>query len=282
MNQHDISKINISIVGIGLMGGSLALGLHGRCRSLIGVDVSERILNQAKQLNVFDTLTTNLQKALDQSEMIILAAPVRTILDLLELLNQFPSNNQIVLDVGSTKVEIVSKMGQLANGYDPIGGHPMCGKEKSSLTYAEREMFIDAPFVLSPLERTSENARQLAEQLVLTVGAKPLWLDPSTHDRWVAMTSHLPFILSNALSYIAPLEVAPLVGSGFRSTTRLASSSSIVMRDILETNRNEVLKSIREYQSHLTKIEALLSEEEFDSLQTLLEASANKNQLLID
>jgi prephenate dehydrogenase len=146
----------------------------------------------------------------------------------------------------------------------------MCGKEKASLAYAEAGLYRDAPFALTPLERTTPRARSLAEQLVQAVGARPLWIDAETHDRWVAATSHLPYLLANTLAAVTPLEAGPLVGPGFRSTTRLAPASLTMMVDILATNRENILECVQRFRQTLDTIEHSLEAGDLESLRAQL------------
>jgi prephenate dehydrogenase len=181
----------------------------------------------------------------------------------------------------STKTEILHAMQDLPERFDPIGLHPMSGKEKSGPMNADPAIFKNAPFALVPLERTSARARTLAEQLALLVGSCPLWLDADTHDRWVAATSHVPFLVSSALVAATPLEAAPLVGSGFRSTTRLVGTSTSMMMDILATNRANILHALQETRSALERLEMLLADQDDAGLKQALDEIANHYQDII-
>ena len=206
----------------------------------------------------------------------MLAAPVRAIIELIGQLPRHHSGNPIVIDLGSTKTEIARALDALPSRFDPLGGHPMCGKETGGLAHAEAALFQGAPFAWTPLPRTSVRARSLAEQITRAVGAHPLWLDPETHDTWVAATSHLPYLLATALALATPQEAAPLIGPGFRSTTRLAGSDSGIMLDILATNRKPVLKALTHFHQTLDRLEAKLRDEEFTNIETDLAEAKSK------
>jgi len=279
-----IESSQIVIIGLGLMGGSLALALHGKCQKIEAIDPNENVIEYARQNGIVDFVSTKFYEEISLSDMIILATPVKTILTLLDHLTNCHHGTPVVLDLGSTKVEIVSKMNALPERFDPIGGHPMCGREKSSVFHAEANLFQGATFALTPLQRTSERACSLAEQLVLTVGANPLWIDADTHDRWVAATSHLPYLISNALAYVTPTEATPLIGPGFRSSARLAGSSIQMMGDILETNRLNILAGLRRFQVHLKVLEDLLASTDYGLLTQMLESGAQRyySSMLVD
>jgi prephenate dehydrogenase len=264
----------VAILGLGLMGGSLALALRGKCAMLIGADPDPRAVELAQARQVVDRASTSPQELLAQADLVVLAAPVGAILALLSALPDLHPGSAAVLDLGSTKGEILRRMEALPARFDPLGGHPMCGKEKSSLLHAEAELYRGAPFALTPLERTSPRVRSLAEQLVQAVGARPLWIDAATHDRWVAATSHAPYLVANALAAATPLEAKPLVGPGLRSATRLAPASLTMMMDILATNQDNVLAALQRFRLALDALEHALSVSDLDDLRAQLALGA--------
>jgi len=211
-------------------------------------------------------------------DLVILSAPVPAILTLLELLPSFTPNPCIVMDMGSTKKLIVESMSRLPERFDPIGGHPICGKEKLSLANAERTLYYAAPFLLTPLERTSQRALSAANQIIEALGAKGKTLDSVEHDRILASTSHLPFLISSALALVTPNDVASFVGPGFKSTSRLAGTSSSMMLGVLQSNRENVLNALRGMQAELAQIESALSDGDFAKLESILNDAQSKYQ----
>lgn len=197
---------------------------------------------------------------LPQTDLLILAAPVRATLETLGRLQADSRSRVVVLDICSTKTQVLAAMQQLPENFDPIGGHPMCGREVSGLQHADPELYQNARFVLSPLQRTSPQASVLAQEVVQALGAKALFLDAETHDRWAAHTSHLPYLLAAALSLSLPEQSTPLAGPGIRSTARLAGSSVTMMSDILHTNRENVLQALHGLRLQLDGLEQALRE----------------------
>jgi prephenate dehydrogenase len=282
----------VAIIGLGLMGGSLALALRGRVAELLAADPDPATRMLAHERQIVDQVVADPVEIISLADVIILAAPVRAILAHIHLLGDMTIHSQrlkepqppispIVLDLGSTKQEIVEAMKTLPEIFDPLGGHPMCGKEISGLAHADADIFRGATFAFTPLERTGPRAHIFAEALVEAVGAVPLWIDPATHDRWVAATSHLPYLLANALAGVTPAEMAPLIGPGFRSTSRLAPSSLSVMLDILRTNRQPVLEALQLFQTQVEGIEKSLVEGDFTELSHLLADGARRHQSLV-
>lgn len=271
---------SICIVGLGLMGGSLALALRGYCNRIIGVDPDYGTLALACEKSVVDLATDNLAEALHHADLVILAAPVRTNLSLLKKIPEIHPGPLSILDLSSTKAKIVSAMNHLPEEFMALGGHPMCGKEQASLAHADAKLFWDSAFVLTETERTTQTLRVLADKIIEIIGAQPLWIDADTHDRWAAATSHLPYLISAALAATTPNEVVPLVGTGFQSTSRLAASEITMMMDILTTNQEHVLDALSSYREALDKIESTLRKNP-ESLRPQLEIARQNRKSIV-
>ena len=267
-----LQDAKVVIVGLGLIGGSLAMALKGKC-ALYGIDSDRAAIELALDKRIVDQADTDPGSLASRADLVLLAAPVPGILEMIRRLPVLIQNPCIVLDVGSTKKEIVQAMAALPDRFDPIGGHPICGKEKPGLANAEPGLFEDAPFVLTPVERTSSRARDAARQLILAVGARPVEMDAGDHDRILAFTSHLPFLVSSALVLSTPNEFAPLTGTGFRSTGRLSGTSSSIMLGILQSNRENVLRALSVFQKQLTEIQSALADHDISSLEQIFDRS---------
>jgi prephenate dehydrogenase len=281
MSQPDfnLAESKIAIIGLGLMGGSLALGLRGKCAALYGIDPHPPTLELALSQHIVDYADSNPANLLPEVDLVILSAPVLAILSLLEQLPTFTPNPCIVMDLGSAKHLIVEAMSKLPKRFDPIGGHPICGKEKLSLANAERTLYYAAPFLLTPLARTSQRALTAANQIIEALGAKGQTLNSVEHDRILASTSHLPFLISSALALTTPEDVTPFVGPGFKSTGRLAGTSSSMMLGVLQSNRENVLTALHGMQHQLAEIESALSSSDFSKLESALNKAQNKYQI---
>jgi len=276
-----LGESTIAIIGLGLMGGSLALALKGHCRAIYGVDSDQATLDLALSRNIVDRAAPAAEakpaSLLHHANLIILATPVPAILSLLQQLPDLMPNPCIVFDLGSTKGQILEAMSHLPERFDPIGGHPICGKEKLSLENAEGALFHSASFVLTALPRTTSRAQQAAEQIILAVGAQVIRMDAAEHDRVLAFTSHLPFLVSSALASsqtaTTSKETVKLAGTGFRSTSRLAGTPSSMMLGVLESNRDNVLSALDGLQNELTAFKSALSSGNSRELLNLLDKS---------
>jgi len=263
----------IAIIGLGLMGGSLALALKGKCAALYGIDSQRAMLELALDKEIVDEAGTDPAKLLPRADLIVLATPVPAIIDLIQKLPSLTQNPCIVLDLGSTKRDVVQAMSGLPERFDPIGGHPICGKEKLGLENAEAGLFQNASFVIAPLQRTTLRARNAAEQIISAVGARLIELNAEEHDRALAFTSHLPFLISSALALATPTEYSPFIGTGFRSTSRLAGTPSSITLGILQSNRENVLNALSLFQQQLSEIQTKLTADDFQTLEGLLNHS---------
>lgn len=282
MNEPDfnLAESKIAILGLGLMGGSLALGLRGKCAALFGIDPHLPTLELALSQHIVDYADSDPAKLLPKADLVILSAPVPVILTLLQQLPAFTANPCIVMDLGSTKKMIVDAMSRLPERFDPIGGHPICGKEKLSLANAERTLYYSAPFLLTPLDRTSQRALSAAHQIIDALGAKATIVDALDHDRILASTSHLPFLLASALALATPQEVAAFIGTGFKSTSRVAGTPASMMLGVLQSNRENVLNALHGLQKQLSEIESSLSSANVSQLESILNQSRSSYQTL--
>ncbi len=283
MNESNFSlkSANIVIIGLGLMGGSLALSLKEHCRELRGIDTDSPTLKLARQMDIVHVAGSDPTKILPGADLIILACPVPAIIEWIRRLPDYVQHPCIVLDIGSSKRKIVADLDNLPANFDPLGGHAICGRERLSLENAESFLYRDAPFVLTPLSRTSDNARQAALQIIEVLGADPIWLDAEDHDHILAYTSHLPYLLSSALGLVTSKNAVKLIGPGFRSSIRLAGTPSSMMLGVLLSNRDKVTDALHSLQDQLSNIESALEENDSSQLKTILDTAQDQFQSLI-
>ncbi|MBN1567379.1 MAG: prephenate dehydrogenase/arogenate dehydrogenase family protein [Acidobacteria bacterium] len=258
--------MKITIIGCGLIGGSIALALKRRRPEypVACLDLPERIpaIREARiadQVGTFEELSSHIP----ESEIVILATPVQSILPTIALIAPLLRENTIVTDVGSTKELIMAEaQKRLPSGVHFIGGHPMAGSEHSGVEAADPLLFSDRVYVLCPYPDTPPDAMLSLLDLVESLPATPITIDPEEHDRIMAMVSHLPQLASVALMHAAQAGDAEhgmlekLAGRGFLDMTRLAASEYGLWKGILETNREALRHAVEQFGKSL----AFLSE----------------------
>lgn len=271
-----LADARAAVVGLGLMGGSLAGALHGRCARIIGVARREETIEQALSQGLIDDGTTDLAAGVNRANIVVLATPVRAIIAQLEQIGPLLSPGCLLMDVGSTKAQVVAQMERLPAGVQPLGGHPMCGREVAGIAAADPTLYQGCTFILTPLNRTSPGALALGRSLVEAIGARPLILKPEQQDRLAATISHLPYLLACALVSTADALTSrdpatwEIVAGGFRDTTRIAGSDVTMMLDILLTNREEILEALNTYRANVRKLAQLIASGKEEDLREAL------------
>jgi prephenate dehydrogenase len=269
--ERSLGDATIGIVGLGLMGGSLALALRGHTGRLIGMESDALTRQRAARAGVVDEVYEDLSPGLPPIDLLVLATPVRAILRTLARLPDLRPDGCWVIDLGSTKQAVVAAMDSLPEMFAALGGHPMCGKETAGLDAAAADLYHGQTFILCRTRRTTHELESLALEILETIGAQPDFLDAAAHDVVVALVSHLPYLASAALMRNVPAEDQWAVSaSGFRDTARLAGTNPRMMLDILLTNRAAILDAISDYASDLTRLRQLVEQADENELMDWL------------
>ena len=233
----------VGIVGLGLIGGSIALAARQIWPTslVIGVD-NKDVLETAMRLHAIDVAADD-PYVLAEADLVILAAPVKQNIELLAALDENVTQPAVVTDVGSTKRAIVDAARGLPPKFTFIGGHPLGGAAKAGLENARPDLFTGRPWLLTPTTEAGESMTKL-EAFVKALGAEPRIVDVATHDRLLAFLSHLPQLTASALMNVVGNAVGAqglgLSGKGLADTTRLAASPAEIWRDIAATNADEI------------------------------------------
>ncbi len=269
MSAGGFQSRHMAVIGLGLMGGSLALALRRFTETITGVDPNPVTRMYAIEQGIVDTATDDLQAGVAEADTVILCAPVKTITQIVQLrIGAYLRSNTLLIDIGSTKEDICDAMGRLPVGIQAVGGHPMTGKEQSGIEASDAALFQGRPFVLCPTRRTTPATRLRALTLIEALSAVPIEMDAHRHDRLVAAISHLPYLLSAALVATVAKEgetdpaVWELAAGGFRDMSRLAGSDVQMMGDILSTNTQAVTVLLALFRVQLAMLEAMLVSED--------------------
>jgi len=257
----------VAIFGVGLIGGSLALELRAAqiCTTIVGYDSNAENLAQAVELGIVDDAATAPEDAVRGASLVILATPPATIFDVATSLAPYLEEGAIVTDVGSVKTPIVEPLTRaLAPKVRFVGGHPVAGTEKSGAAAAMRDLFRGRKCILTPVTTTDPDALQAVRAIWSRIGAHVVVLSPTVHDTVCAAISHLPHVTAYALTAaIADAaekmpEIYGLGAGGFNDTTRIASSSPQMWRDIFLLNRDAVLDAVERMESRLAELRQLI------------------------
>jgi prephenate dehydrogenase len=273
-SNPSLQQTRVGIVGLGLMGGSLALALRGKVAHLVGVERQAIVRQMALRESIVDQAIDTLAPDSPLVDLLVLATPVQAILQTLSALPALRPAGGYVLDLGSTKRAITAAMAALPDSFAAIGGHPMCGKETSGLLSATADLYRGQLFVICPTSRTTPAMQALVLELIAAIEARPVFLEAAEHDNIVAAVSHLPYLVSAALmrSVVSEAQWA-ISASGFRDTTRLAGTNPQMMVDILLTNRDAIFQFLQDYESDLGELRRLLALEDEAGLMEWMAAA---------
>ncbi|MCL4237217.1 MAG: prephenate dehydrogenase [Anaerolineae bacterium] len=257
--EASFSACTVHVIGLGLMGGSLAMALRGQVGRIAAEDIAPDVIADAAAHGIIDGPGTS-----QEADIVVLATPAHAILDLAPRLALRPGT--LVIDLGSTKTRICQVLDGLPPGVLAVGGHPMCGLAENGYAHAIPTLYRGARFVLCETQRTTAEARLVAETLVRAVGAQPLWMDRARQDRLTALTSHLPHLLSFALMRLAMDGAAEdpalleLAAGGFDGATRLARTDAAMIVGMFSTNADQLRRAAAELRAHLDRLDAILAD----------------------
>ena len=279
----------LAVIGVGLVGGSLALALRraGAITSIVGYDRDGASLERALSLGVIDTAAESVSEAASGADVVVVAVPVRAIGPVLHDVALTLGSQSVVTDVGSTKVEVIEAARHELRERFPrfVPGHPIAGRETAGVEGASGDLFKGARIVLSPLEETAPDALDLVRSCWEAAGGRVSTLDPAEHDAIFAAVSHLPHLMSFA--YVSEIAARPnaaelfgFAGGGFQTFTRITASSPEMWRDIALQNRGALLEEIDRYVAQIAVFRELIDRGDGPGLQRLMaEARAARQSL---
>lgn len=249
------------IAGVGLIGGSVALGARQRflAERVIGLDRDPEALEIARFHGVVDETRLEPGPWLAEADLVVLAVPVRSLVPLAAALAPHLGPATLLTDVGSVKTPVVEGVAELGLAERFVGGHPMAGSDRAGVRYADAALLENAVWVLTPTDAASDAAREGVERFVENLGARPIRVDPDRHDRLVATVSHLPYLAAVALTRLAGGDgerdlMMLLAAGGFRDLTRVASGSPVMSRDMVIGNRDAVRTALEGYREQLAAL----------------------------
>ncbi|NES17722.1 MAG: prephenate/arogenate dehydrogenase [Symploca sp. SIO3E6] len=273
--------MNIGIVGLGLIGGSLALDLRALGHQIWGVSRQERTCQLALERGVVDHASIDL-KLLVQVDLVFICTPIAAIAPVVQQLIPYLSPETILTDVGSVKQAVVEQVAPLWSNF--VGGHPMSGTADSGIEAAQSNLFAGNPYVLTPVETTPATAVKIVEEIVRSLTTKVYLCCPQEHDQAVAWISHLPVMVSANLIDACMSETNPgvlklaqlLSSSGFRDTSRVGGGNPELGVMMARYNREALLRSLTSYRHNLDQMIKLLEHQEWQTLDAKLQQTQSQ------
>jgi prephenate dehydrogenase len=263
----EVCMERIALLGLGLIGGSLALALRqaGLAEHIAGYDADPETTRRARERGAITHGYATAEEAVGQADLVILATPIRAMPALLARIAPALKLGTLVTDTASTKQQVVQwATASLPEHVVFVGGHPMAGRERSGIEAAESGLFAGCTYCLTPAAQTPPEAVVRLSGILSRLAAHPLVLDAQEHDRLVAGISHLPFVVSAALVSILGqdedwVRMSDLAASGYRDMSRLAAGSPIMHCDICRTNREAVVEWLDRLARHLAELRSLIA-----------------------
>lgn len=273
----------LGLIGCGLMGGSFALALKraGLVKRVVGYSKSPSTTERARQLGVIDVEAPSALLAVSGADLVLLAVPVSASEATFKAIRHLVRGNTLIMDVGSTKREVIDAARRVLK--DQVGifvpAHPIAGKELSGVEHADPDLYSGRQVILTPIERTLTGQLDRAQKVWAALGCHVKLMSPEAHDAAYAGVSHLPHMIAFALMNAIKDqpqgdEFLSLAGPGFRDFTRIAASDPSVWRDILSSNREELLAQSKLFQRALRALEVALSDGDAHALEALIEQAS--------
>lgn len=280
MNIH-----TVAIYGLGLIGGSIAKALKKMTPGvvIIGVGRNTEKLVTALERGLIDYIA-DIDALPEDVDLLILATPPRHVLDTLSRISKLSRKPPLVIDVASTKEQICTTAAHVHLSF--VGTHPMAGKELSGVEHADENLFLDKPWIYCPTLHTPSNAAPLITTFIRSLGANPQIMTPAEHDRLVAWISHLPITIATILMHTVAAQpewdrMQQIASSGLLDTTRLASEHVDMKRDILLTNRDNILTTLEMLKQEIEHVQTLIQDRKEKELEAYLSAAKQARDVLL-
>jgi len=274
----------ITVVGLGLLGGSITLAVLRTFAGVKTVGYSHRSVTRAKarQLAVANEIADDIRSSVSNADLVILATPIGTFEKIFGEISDALPSGCIVTDVGSTKVlphQWAAK--KLPETVHYVGSHPIAGSEQRGVEFARDDLFERAICILTTAKKTNRQAVQTLKRFWSRLGCSVRLMSPVEHDRTLANVSHLPHVTAVSLMNVSSIKELPFAGKGFMDMSRIASSPANIWGDVLETNTNNVIRSIDRITAELGKLKRAIKNGGKKQIEKLLESARNKRSALI-
>ena len=274
----------IALIGCGLMGGSFALAARqaGWAKYIVGYSASVSSRQKALSMGVIDDTADSISQAVQGADLVLLAVPVSATAACFEAIAPALNSNALLMDVGSTKIDIVAAalntLGDKLQCFVPV--HPIAGKEVAGVEHSEADLYKDRALIMTPMPSSGLTQVQLTKQIWKSLGSYITELTPAAHDAAFAAVSHLPHVLAYAVirgifQQKNGADLIALGGPGFRDFSRIAASDPVIWRDILSTNREQVLLQIAHFKEALSDFETVIQKNDPQALEDMIRQASD-------
>ena len=290
MSETMVKFNSVAIVGVGLIGGSFALSARqkGIFNHIVGIGRTTENLRKARDLNVVDEFTLNLDEGVKNAALVVIATPVSDIIPIIKKVLPALKKGAIITDVGSVKNEIMIETDKLSlPGVFFVGSHPIAGTENSGVEAAFSDLFLGKKCILTPSEKTDPSALEKIKNLWMSVGSEVFFMDSEQHDQILGAVSHLPHMIAFALvNYLHEINnekesVFKFSGGGLKDFTRIAASHPIMWKDIALMNKENLVNLMEGFQKTLEELKELINRGDGDELVRKFEESRRIRRGLI-
>lgn len=289
-DAHQHSGIHrLAVVGVGLMGGSLAMAARSRAAvdEVVGFDADPVVLDEALRLGAITEKASSPAEAAAYADLVVVAAPVRSIPRLVEECAAAEPRPRLISDLGSTKSAIIASLSPTAKSVF-IGGHPICGAATSGVRYARADLFEGATYFLCTTGAAFPKLYEMLQRFLLDLGARPTHIDAGAHDRIMAVVSHLPHVLANVLMehageyQVSGKKALHCVGPSFKDLTRVAGANPPMWRDIFLENREALADSLASVTAELEAFRHMLETADEKEIEAAIHTAAGFREELLE
>lgn len=282
--MDDFVGFNITIVGLGIIGGSYAMALsNAGVKNIWAVDVNESVLQKAENMGIIDKGYIDARIPLEKSDIVILCIYPHLILNFVNIHLRHFKKNCIITDTAGTKARLIRDIGDvIREDMDFIGGHPMAGREAKGFEFADKDLFKDSNYILTPTVNNKDVNIEVIESIVKAIGGNIVKVNANRHDEIIAHTSQLPHITAAALMEGVKEDTHLFVAGSFNDATRVARLNGRLWAELMIDNKDNTILGLNQMESYFRRIKLMIKNEDYRGLEEMFELSRMKREEFLE